>query len=374
MIEVKEVKNKKDIKAFVEFPLELYEGNEYFVPPILRDEINTLRKDKNPCFEFCEAKYWMASRDGKTVGRIAGILNHGANEAWNHKRMRFGWVDFIDDIEVTRELFKQVENWARETGMTHIEGPMGFCDIDKEGMLVEGFEELSLMSSYYNYPYYIRHMEQLGYVKDVDWVEYTGTNLDFPQEMNRLFQISKKRLRGYSPVPIDTHKDINKYKSEIVTLLNRAFKPIHGYVPINERIFDHYFKELFYYTNLDYVSLVKDPDGKIVGFGLAMPILSKAVKASNGKLFPTGYFTIKKAFKKNDSIVMILVAVYPELQSKGIPLLIIDNVNSKLLKNGITHVETSHMLEDNEAVLELWRHFKTRKQHKRRRSFIKPVF
>ena len=373
MIELKEVSNNRELKAFVKFPLELYKDNKYFSPPILRDEINTLRKDKNPCFEFCEAKYFLAYREGKIVGRIAGIINHKANEIWNHKYIRFGWIDFIEDIEVAKALFMEIDKWGREAGMTHIEGPMGFSDLDKEGMLVEGFEELSQHFAYYNYPYYPEYLEKLGFTKEVDWVEFKGTNLNFPAEMTRILELCRKRLKNYTNVEIKSHRDIQKHKTDIVNLLNIAYKDIHGYIPVNEKMFDHYFKELFYYTNLDFVSLIRDPNGVLVGFGLAMPTLSKAVKESNGRLFPTGFFKITKAFKKNDSIVLILVAVQPDLQSKGIPLLLIDDINSRLLKNGITNVEVNYMLESNINVQSLWKHFPSKRQHKRRRSYLRQI-
>ncbi|HBM14823.1 MAG TPA: hypothetical protein DD381_00505 [Lentisphaeria bacterium] len=373
MLQIREITSDKELDIFVNFPLELYKDNEYFVPPILSDEIKTLRKDKNPSFEFCEARYWMAYKDGKIVGRIAGILNSKANEAWKQNNLRFGWVDFIDDMEVSGALFGEVEKWAREKGLTHIEGPMGFCDLDKEGMLVEGFDKLSMMHSYYNYPYYPEHVEKLGYVKDVDWIELEKKNLSFPKTLKRIINIYEKKFHGYEAIDIKSSKDVTKYKPQIVELLNSSYEHIHGYIPINEKIFDHYFKDMFNHTNLDYVTVIKDADNTIVGFGLAMPLLSKALRATKGHLFPFGFVRVLRAFKKNDHVTLLLIAVRPNLQFKGIPLLIIDKINSNFLKNGVKTVQVSHMLETNINVLHLWtKHFNAQ-QNKRRRAYIKKI-
>ena len=371
MLDIREVNTLKELKKFVLFPLELYKDNQYFVPPILSDEIKTLRKDKNPSFEFCEARYWMAYMDGKIVGRIAGIINHRVNEVWKLNNIRFGWVDFIDDKEVSQALFRKVEEWGKEKGLSSIEGPVGFCDMDKEGMLVEGFDVLSWMHSYYNYPYYSKHVEDLGYVKDVDWIELERKNLDFPKKLKRMINIYEKKFHGYTSIDIKRRGDIKKYKASIINLLNTSYEKIHGYIPLNEKMFDHYFKDMFTFSNLDYVAIIVDQTGEMVGFGLAIPSLSKALRWSKGRLFPFGFIKVLRAFRKNDYVSLLLIAVKPDLQSKGIPLLIIDKINTNFLRNGVKTVQVNHMLEYNTPVLNLWLKYFNAVQNKRRRAYIK---
>ncbi|HBM17525.1 MAG TPA: hypothetical protein DD381_14445 [Lentisphaeria bacterium] len=373
MLEIREIKTNRELKAFVNFPLELYKNNTYFVPPILSDEIKTLRKDKNPSFEFCEARYWMAYKDNKIVGRIAGIINNKANEIWKQNHIRFGWIDFIDDQEVSSALLNEIENWGKEKGLTHIQGPLGFCDLDKEGMLVEGFDEISMMHSYYNYSYYPKHLEKFGYEKEVDWVESKISDPNYPDRLKRMISIAKKKLSNYTSVKFKTPKDVFKYRADIVKLLNTSYESIFGYVPINEKIFDHYFKSMILHTNLEYITVIKDPVGDTVGFGLAMPLLSYALQSTKGRLFPLGFIKVLKAFKKNDYVTLLLIAVRPDLQSKGIPIVIIENIDSNFIKNGVKTVEVSHMLESNEDVQHLWTRQFNARQHKRRRCYIKTI-
>ena len=373
IIEIREVKSLKELKSFVQFPLELFRDNRFFVPPCLQDEIKTLRKDKNPVFEVCEAKYYLAYKDDKIVGRIAGIINHKSNEIWEQKYIRFGWLDFIDDIEVSRALFKMVEEWAKQQGLTHIHGPLGFCDLDKEGMLVEGFEELSMMHSYYNYPYYISHMAEHGFLKDVDWIEFQKTNLTYPPELKKMAIIAQKKLSSFKVLEIKSKNDILMYKKDIVNVINASYKNLHSYTPINEEIFCHYFTKLFFHlTNLNFISIVLDSDKYVAGIGIAIPLLSKTLQQIKGRLFPFGIFRIIKAFRRNDSATLVLIGVKHELQAKGIPLLIIDKIITSFLEHGVKTVEVSHMLESNKNIQKLWKHFDSR-QHKRRRSYIKEV-
>jgi len=373
MIEVREVNSLRELKAFVRFPLELYKNNNYFVPPCLQDEITTLRKDKNPVFESCTARYWLAYKYNKIVGRIAGIINFMSNQIWKQKYIRFGWLDFIDDIEVSKALFQAVEDWAKQQELSYIHGPLGFCDLDKEGMLVEGFEELSMMHSYYNYPYYPGHLENLGFAKEADWIEFQITNLSYPHELKMMSLIVQRKLSDFRVLKIKNKNDILMYKKGIINVINASYKNLHSVIPINEKIFFHYFPNLFFFlTKLDFISIVLDSEDTVAGFGIAVPLLSKVLRQTKGRLFPFGIFKIIKAFKRNDSATLLLIGVKPELQAKGIPLLIIDHIITSFLKNGIKTVEVSHMLESNTNVQRLWKHFNPR-QHKRRRSYIKKL-
>ena len=372
MLEIREVKTKVDLKRFIKFPHGLYSQSPYWVPPLMFDEIGTLRQDRNPAFEYCEAKLWLAYKDGRIAGRIAGIINHRFIEKWGEKNARFGWIDFIDDKEVSALLFRTVEDWAKSKGMEHVHGPLGFCDMDREGMLIEGFEELSMLITNYNYPYYPQHLEKNGYIKDIDWMEYeVKVPESIPERVSKINDAVLKRL-NLKILEAKKSKDFLPYIKGIFQLLNEAYKDLYGVVPLTDRQVEAYRKQYFGFINVDYVRVILDENNKVAAFGIAMPSLSKAIRKSRGRLFPFGFMRILRALKKNDCIDLYLVAVRPELQSKGINALLLTDINKSAIRNGILKAETGPELENNTKVQALWKHYETR-QHKRRRCYIKHV-
>ena len=370
MLEIKEVKTTTDLKKFIKFPHGLYSKNPYWVPPLMFDEMNTLRRSKNPAFEYCEAKCWLAYKDGRIAGRIAGIINHRFIEKWGKKNVRFSWVDFIDDEEVSALLFKTVEEWAISKGMESIHGPLGFCDMDREGMLVEGFDEMSMLITNYNYPYYPEHLEKHGFAKDIDWMEYEIKVPDCIPE--RVAKINDAVLKRLNMKILDSRKskDIIPYIKGVFELLNEAYKELYGVVTLTDRQIEAYTKQYFGFINVDYVRIILDENNKVAAFGIAMPSLSKAMRKSGGRLFPFGFMHILRALKKNDCVDLYLIAVRPELQTKGIHALLLTEINKSAIRNGILKAETGPELESNTKVQSLWKHYETR-QHKRRRCYIK---
>lgn len=372
MIQVKEVVSLKELKKFVEFPFKLYANEKNWVPPLISDEMFTLRKDKNPAFEYCEAKYWLAYRGNEVVGRIAGIINHRYIEKWKNRYVRFGWIDFIEDIEVARALTNAVEEWAVEKGMEAVHGPLGFCDLDKEGMLIEGFDELSMFITIYNAPYYPKYMEQLGYGKDVDWVEFEIKAPDeLPERVLKINEMVLKRLK-LKILPAKKSTDFLPYAKDVFHVLNEAYKDLYGVVELTEKQIDAYVKQYFGFVNPDYVRIILDQDDQVVAFGIAAPSLAKAMQKIRGRVFPFGFVHLMRALKKNDRLDLFLVAVKPELQGKGINALLLADINQAAIKNGIKFAETGPELEENKDVQGLWKFYETR-QHKKRRCYIKKL-
>ncbi len=372
MVQIKEVTTRRELKEFIRFPFALYANNKNWVPPLIRDEMDTLSKDKNPAFEYCEAKYWLAYQGDKVVGRIAGIINHKYIEKWKSRQVRFGWIDFIEDIEVARALTNTVENWAASLGMEAVHGPLGFCDLDKEGMLIEGFDELSMMITIYNAPYYSEFMGKLGYVKDVDWLEFEiRVPEELPERVVKINEIVLKRLK-LKIFSANKPKEILPYAKDIFKLLNEAYKDLYGVVELTEKQIDSYVKQYFTFVNPDYVRIILDHDNQVVAFGIALPSLALAMQKANGRAFPFGFLHLLKALKKHDRLDLYLVAVKPELQGKGINALLLAEINQSAIKNGVKFAETGPELEENKDVQGLWKFYETR-QHKKRRCYIKKL-
>ncbi|MBL7851605.1 MAG: N-acetyltransferase [Cyclobacteriaceae bacterium] len=371
-IRIQEVSSRRDLQTFVDFPYRLYKGNPYFVPPLRFDEEATLRKDKNPAYEYCDSRLWLALRDNQVVGRVAAILNKAYVEKWKNKYLRFGWLDFIDDEEVAASLLAEVEKWGRELGMTAVHGPLGFTDLDHEGMLVEGFDQLGTLATLYNYPYYPQRMEALGYRKDVDWVEFLATVPPVvPENLDRIAEIVLRRqqltiLKAKKP------KDILPYAPAIFDLINVAYGNLYGVVPLTERQIEYYVKQYFSFIRADFVSIVLDKEGKLAAFGVTMPSLSRALQKANGRLFPFGFIYLLQAMRKNTLGDLYLVAVRPDLQGKGVNALLMREINRSYIRNGITQAESNPQLENNNRIQAMWEYFEA-KQHKRRRCYIKTL-
>ncbi|MBO7302130.1 MAG: N-acetyltransferase [Bacteroidaceae bacterium] len=374
-VNIVKVETKKQLNKFVEFGYNLYKGNPYYIPDLHGDVINTLRKDRNAAFEFCEADYFLAYRDNKVVGRIAVIINNRANEKWNTKAARFGWVDFIDDCEVVDALFSTAENWARERGMNEMQGPLGFTDFDPEGMLVEGFDRLGTMATIYNYPYYPEHMKRLGYVKDVDWIEFL---MSVPEKnWDKAVRVSAIVQRKYNLKYVETKSRAElarKYGKAVFRLLNESYSELYGFVPLSEKQIDQFIKLYLPFVDLRLISLVVDQDDNLVAVGISIYSLSEALKKAKGRLFPFGWWHLLKALfiKPPKRLDFLLVAVKPEFQSKGVFAMLFSKLLGNFIDMKLVDVESNPELEDNKKMLSQWDDF-DKEQHKRRRAFKKDL-
>ncbi len=375
MVEIKRIEpTKSNLKKFTQFQIDLYDDNPYFVPPLISDDVATLLPEANPAFDFCEAEYFMAFKDGKPVGRIAAIINRQVNEKSGTKNARFGFIDFIDDPEISGKLLEAAENWARKKGMKKIIGPLGFTDLDHEGMLIGGFDELSTMATIYNYPYYSEHLENLGYKKESDWLEFLMKVPDaIPEKYNRIAEIVKKKY-GLKVLKYTNRKRIKaEYGHAIFHLINDAYKDLYQYSTLTERQIDHYIDVYLNLLNLDLVTLIADGNGKLVGIGISMPSMSRALQRSRGKMFPIGWYHLLKGLKgKNDRVDLLLVAVHPDYQNKGVNALLFQDLIPYYIKNGYKYAESNPEMETNSKVQSQWEYFSTR-QHRRRRSYAKKL-
>lgn len=375
-VEIKKVTTKAELKKFIRFNYEFYKDNPYSVPDLYDDMLNTFSPQKNAAFEFCEADYFLALRDGKIVGRVAAIINRRANDTWNKHTVRFGWIDFIDDIEVSTALIDTVKQWGRERGMTEIEGPLGFTDMDAEGMLIEGFDQLSTMATIYNYPYYPQHMERLGMEKSADWVEmkiYVPDHI--PEKHQRISQIIARKYNLHIR-RIKSKKEIREtgIAHDIFRLINDAYTPLFGYSRMTERQIDQYVKMYVPVLDLRMVSIVENEQNEIVAVGISMASLSRALQKAKGRLLPFGWFHLLKAlmWKRPKVLDLLLVAVRPDYQGKGVNALLFTDLIPVYKELGFEYAESNPELEMNEKVQNQWQYFKT-EQHKRRRCFKQPL-
>ncbi len=374
-IEIKEIAlEASSIKKFVKFGISLYRGNDCYVPPLVMDDVNTLRPDKNPAFEFCKAKCWMAYRDGRPVGRIAGIINKLVNERSQHRTVRFGFVDFIDDEEVVDALFAVVEDWGRSEGMESITGPMGFTDLDHEGMLVDGFKEVGTMATIYNYDYYPKHMERMGFVSDAEWVEFRIEIPDsVPEKMARIAEIVRKKY-GLRTIKFTDRKKLEReYGIALFELINKAYDKLYGYSPLTPKQIKYYIDIYLPVLKLDNVSVIVDAENKLVGVGITIPSLSRALQRSKGRMLPFGWIHLLKALMgRNDTVDLLLVAISPEYQGKGVNSLLFADLVPVFVKSGYRWAESNPELADNDSVQLQWQYFSNR-QHRRRRAYTKKI-
>lgn len=362
------------LHQYVQFGIDLYKDNACYVPPLISDEISTLSPDSNPAFDFCEAQSFMAFRNGEPVGTITAIINRAANEKTGKKQLRFGWLEFIDDQEVVDELFDTAQKWGRERGMTEMVGPMGFSDLDYEGMLIEGFDEMGTMATIYNHPYYPTHMERLGFEKEVDWVEYRIAIPDaVPEKYSRIAEIISRKYNLSVKKYTSKKKIAADYGRAIFELVNEAYADLYGFVPLTDRQIEHYINVYLGVLRLDDVTLIVDANDQLVALGISMPSLSEALRKSGGKLFPFGWYHLLRAIQGHTDVVdLLLVAVKPEYQSKGVNALIFNDLIPRYIANGYKYAESNVELEGNESVQKQWEYFE-RRQHRRRRAFIKQI-
>lgn len=369
----KEVLNKKDLKKWVDFPNKLYKNVEAYVPFLMMDEMDTFTPAKNPAYAFCETKLFLAYKDNKIVGRIGALINNSANSKWGTNAIRFTRFDFVDDYEVSKALFDEVVKWGRERGLSSVMGPIGFTDMDHEGMLIEGFEEFNMSITFYNHPYYIKHMEKLKLKKDVDWVEY---KLTVPSELDpRLEKMSEYLMKrnGYQLVMYRDRKVLKRDAFEAFKVIDEAFAKLYGTCSLTDEVINKAVSDYIPLVNLKYICSIKDKEGSIIGFAVLVPSIAKALKKSNGRALPFGIFRMLRALKgKNDTLEMFFIAVKPEYQKKGIPAIIMSTMLKMCIENGVKYCETGPELEVNEDVQGLWKGFETR-QHKRRRCWKREI-
>lgn len=374
-LEIKEITTRKELKQFIEFTNKLYRECEYYCPPLFFDEMNCFDKEKNPALEVCDYKLWMAYRDGKAVGRIAGVVNYKANEKWGYKNARFGWFDFIDDLEVSKALLDTVAAWGKEKGMTAINGPVGFTDFDHQGLLLEGYDYLAPMASLYNFPYYVKHFDAYGLTKDADWIEiqvYPPTCC--PERLNRIAEIVKER----SKVRVDKVKNsrelVRKYGIEYMDVIDIAYQKLYNFQPMTIKQKNYYKDMYFPILNFDFVTLVVNDKDEVVGVGVGMPDISEPLRKCGGHLFPFGWYHVLKALKAKemDAFNFLLIAVRPDYQDKGINSLFFQDQIPYINKYKIKRLETTAILETNTKNIANFTQF-DHKMHKRRRAYIKQI-
>ena len=372
-VRIKEVVTNKELKAFVHFPNRLYKGNPYYVPQIESMDRDTLSPTKNHAFEVCEGKYWLAyDENGEIVGRVAGIINRRYNEKTGEKICRFGWIDFVDDREVSKALMETVERFAMEKGMDVMSGPMGFLEFDAAGVLVEGFDKLPTAYGKYNAPYYEGHLLDLGYVKDADFVEYLIKVPEvIPERYARMSQIVSTKFNLHQ-AKLRSRADINPYLDGVFRCLNSGYSQLHGFSELSPGQCDDLKKQFLANINVDYVSIILDSDEQVVGFGVGLPSLSKAMQKAKGGMLPFGWYHLLKALRKNDTLDLLLIAIDEKYKNKGLNAMIFQKFAEGITKNGIKYIESTRELEDNISVQNLW-HYLEHDLIKRARTYRKQL-
>lgn len=369
---VKEVLTLKDLKTFIKFPEKLYKDSKTWVPALVADELVTLQKHLNPAFRHSEAAYFLVYKNNEVAGRVAAIINHNANSDWNEKIVRFGWIDFIDDYEVSALLLDTVAEWGKKRGMCKLKGPLGFSDMDKEGLLVEGFENEPSITTIWNFPYYANHLERYGLVKDVDWIQkYFYLPEQVPEKLNKFCEIVKERY-GLTVFNPKSKKELRKRAHELFYVLNDAFVPLYEFTRLSEEQIKLYVNQYIPFVNKDLVCAIIDRNDRIVAFAITMPSLSKAMRKARGRLFPFGFIHLLRALKKMEYMEMYLIGVVPEYQNKGLNALIFDYLHTNALKHGIKKVVSNPQLEKNFAVQALFSYYPTQ-PYQRRRCYIKEL-
>lgn len=369
---IKEVKTAKDINNFISLPFELYKNNPYWVPPIIRSEINSMLPDKNPAMEQCKCKFWLAYKDDKLVGRIGGIINHDYNNIKGENKARFSRMEFIDDAEVSKKLFEIAENWARENKTEEIHGPLGFTNLDLQGLLIEGFDFLPSIGSVYHLPYYKEHIENLGFQKENDWIEFRlSVEKEIPEKALNVAAIIKKKY-GLKVINFNSKKEIKPYAPFIFDLLNQSFEGLPYVFPFNQKMIEFYSKKYFNLLNPKFVKVIVDEQQKMTGFIIAIPSLSKAMQKTKGKLFPFGFIHILKALKKPIEVDLLLGGVDPHFHGMGLPSLIMTELQQTIMNHGVHFVETTGIFETNIKAIQNWKNYE-HIQHKRRRCYVKKL-
>ena len=372
MITIKEITTKKELKTFVKFPFKLYKGSSSWVPPIISEEVRTLDKDVNPVFKDAEARYFLAYKDNKIVGRIAAIINWLEVKGQSEKKMRFGWFDVIDNVEVTKLLLEKVHEIGRENGLEYIEGPVGFSNLDKVGILTEGFDQLGSMITWHNHPYYAEHFKVLGYDVGTSYSENIMEFKNILQEFFTRVQTMVKKRYHLRALNFSSNKEIMEYADEMFDVFSKSHSVLSSFVEINQEQREYFKKKFIGFLNPEYVKFVLDKDDKLVGFGIVTPSYAKALQKMNGKLFPFGFMHLLKAKKKAKTVTFYLIGVLPEYQNKGVTAIIFEEFWQTFNAKGIELCVRGPELDDNEAIHKLWKNFKPI-THKRRCTFKKVI-
>jgi len=370
-IEIKEVKSPQQFKDFVNVQFDVYKGNSFWVPPIKKDELKALKPEFNPAFRFCTTKFWLAYKDGKCVGRIGAIINTKYNEKINAKVGRFSRAEFINDDEVVNQLFATAEKWLKEQGMTEVEGPLGFTNLDHQGMLVEGFDHLPSAASEYHLPYYKEQVARLGYEKKIDWVEFRLFLEGMPEKAKRGAMIVKKRSE-LTVKSFTSSSELQKYAVQLFEILNEAFKDLHSVVQLDKEMIDYYVKRYLMLLNPEFVKLVFDKEENLIAFIIGLPSLSEGLQKAKGSLFPFGWYHLNKALKKPKVIDLMLTGILPKYQAKGVTAVLFYELHEVMEKYGVTEMETTGIFEDNQKVIQNWKNYE-HIQHKRKRCWVKKL-
>ena len=367
-IKVKQVLNSSDLELFIKFPMELYKGNPYYVPPLINEEKSIWVKEENPALQYSEAAQFLAYKGENIVGRIAVMINHKEEKELNIRKVRFGWLDFIDDTEVSKSLINTAIEYAKSKGISKIEGPMGFTNLDKAGMLTKGFDKLATMIGIYNFDYYPKHMEQLGLVKEKEWVEF---EINFPDTLpDKVEKFSRLIAEKYELelVKFKAKKDILPLVDSMFKLLDDTYKNLSTYTPITEEQIKHYKEKYFKFIDKDYIVCIKDKSGSLISFAITMPSYSKALQKAKGKLFPFGWWHLLNAGKKNDRANFYLIGIHPQYQKRGVTAIIFKEIYETFKKKGVKFLETNPELEENASIQALWQDYNPI-NHKRRRTY-----
>ena len=358
MIIVNEVSSKKELKQFVKFPFKLYKNNKYWVPPIIKDELDSFDKTINPVFEHADARFFLAYQNNKIVGKIAAIINWTEVNKQKIKKMRFGWFDVIDDIEVTKALLEKVNEIGKENNLEFIEGPVGFSNMDKVGILTKGYKELSTMITWYNYPYYKDHVEQLGYKKSQNFIETFFYFKDVEiTKYKRYAEIVKKRY-DLKALNFTSTEEIMPYVEEMFALFNTSYEKLPSFVPISDKQIEYFKNKFISFINPEYIKFIIDKNGKLITFSITMPSFAKAFQKANGKLFPTGFLHILKAKKHSKDVVFFLIGILPEYQKKGVTAIVFDEFFKTYKEKGIIKTFSTPELEENKDIQLIWKNFK----------------
>lgn len=372
MITIKEITTKAELKKFIKFSFDLYKGNPYWVPPLISEELDSFDKTKNPVFKNAEAKFYLAYRDGKIVGKVAAIVNWQEVEILGKKKVRFGWFDFIDDIEVSRALLEKVYEFGRQHGMDAVEGPMGFSNLDKVGVLTEGFDQIGTAVTWYNYPYYKEHLEQLGFTVEKGYRESIFSMRDVdPAPFKRGSQMIQKRY-GLRAVNCKTTAEVMPHVDKMFVLFNKAYTRLSSFVPISDVQIAYFKKKYVGQINPEYIKFVEDAEGNMVAFTIVMPSFAEALQKAGGKLFPFGFIHLLRAKKHSRDVAFYLIGIDPEYQNKGVTAIIFDDFYDVFVKNNIRNCIRTPELDDNHAMENLWKNFNP-KIHKRRKTYSKPL-
>ena len=369
-IEIKEVITARDLKRFVRFPFSLYKDSKFWTPPIIKNELELLDSDKNPDFEYCEARYWLAYKGNQVVGRIAGIYNKKFIETWKKRYLSFSRFDFIDDKDVSRALFERVMDWAKSLNLEGVHGPLGFTTFDQQAILIEGFDEMPTSASVYNYLYYSKHLEALGCIKEVDYLEFkVNVPKEIPEKAARIANIVQKREK-LTAVKCRTKKELLTYGQQLFDVINAAYKPLFYFVELTDKQINRFIKEYFSLVKTEFILLILDKSRRLIAFQITMPSLSKAFQKAKGRLYPFGFFHFLKAMRKPKILDLIIVGILPEYQNKGINALFMTDLTQSAIDNKIIYAETNSELEENLKIQNFWKYYDST-QHKRKRIFLK---